>query len=524
MKKIKIYMLLVAFFFGCADRLEDDSINPNANTAAIFFQTEQDAVSSVNACYNALIIDGFYNRMGLVMADARSDELIGRSPWDVLSTVGNFVMPATSAGASIIWEGGYILISRANQTLEGVADMDIDQDVKNRVLGQAYFLRALGHYQLTIFYKDVPIVTAVPKTEEERKPATSTQAEVWARIKADLELAKGLLPWNYDNVTGPDQGQNQRATQGAARALLGKAHLYTQEWAAAVEEFDAVIASGEYALTPNFADNFTENPAIEQANPEPIFQVEFTNDESPDLNWGGVPSANWRQFSAVAPTYAARGFGFFDFFPSDWLYNEMKLELTINGKTDPRMLTTILSYEPDDGFTTAYGKDWLTPAPEGAGYTVEEIFIKKFTRADQGVPNETASLNSGINHPVIRYGDVLLMNAEAKNEMGNTAEAAALIQEVRNRANLPDRTAEFAAFSQAQMREQLAHERVMELAIEGSRINDLIRWGWFYDANKLAALKTHDPEFSNWTPGAEYLRIPQSELDINPNLRPNTGN
>ena len=71
-------------------------------------------------------------------------------------------MPATSAGAPIIWEGSYILISRANQTLEGVANMEIDQDLKNRVLGQAYFLRALGHYQLTIYYKDVPIVTKVP--------------------------------------------------------------------------------------------------------------------------------------------------------------------------------------------------------------------------------------------------------------------------------------------------------------------------------------------------------------------------
>ena len=77
---------------GCADILQQDSINPNANTSEIFFQTEQDAISSINACYNALIVDGFYNRMGLVMADARSDELGGRSPWDVLSTVGNFVL------------------------------------------------------------------------------------------------------------------------------------------------------------------------------------------------------------------------------------------------------------------------------------------------------------------------------------------------------------------------------------------------------------------------------------------------
>ncbi|HKZ37131.1 MAG TPA: RagB/SusD family nutrient uptake outer membrane protein [Chryseolinea sp.] len=519
----KLYFILTLLLLACSDQLEEDSLNPNFNIPEIFFKTETDAVSSINAVYNALIVDGFYNRMGAAMADARSDELIGRSPWDVLSTVGNFVMPATSAGAPIIWEGSYILISRANQTLEGVADMQINQDLKNRVLGQAYFLRALGHYQLTIYYKDVPVITKV-STLEDRFPTTSTQADVWAQIKSDLEQAKSLLPASYNDVTGPDQGQNQRVTLDAAQALLGKAHLYTQQWQAAETEFDAIITAGRHALTPRYADNFTENPGIEQSNPEPIFQVEFTNDESPDLNWGGVPSATWRQFSAIAPTYAARGFGFFDFYPSKWLYDQMKLEKTIDGKTDPRLLATILSYEPTDEYTTAYTKDWLTPAPAGAGFLANEIFIKKFTRADLGRTSDTEVLNSGINYPVIRYADVLLMNAEAKNEQGKTALAAGLIQQVRDRANLPDREAEFAAFSKEQMRDQIAHERLMEFAIEGSRINDIIRWGWFNNPTKVAELKTHDPEFANWTPGKEYLPVPQIELDRNPNLSKNSAN
>ncbi|HZB12268.1 MAG TPA: RagB/SusD family nutrient uptake outer membrane protein, partial [Chryseolinea sp.] len=401
-----------------------------------------------------------------------------------------------------------------------VEPMAINQDLKNRVLGQAYFLRALGHYQLTIYYKDVPIVTAVAKTVEERYPETSSQADVWNQIKADLEQAKTLLPVNYIGVTGIDQGQNQRVKLDAARALLGKAHLYTQEWQAAETEFEAIIDDGRHALTQNYAHNFTEDPGIELTNPEPIFQVEFTNDESPDLNWGGVPSATWRQFSAVAPTYAARGFGFYDFFPTKWLYDQMKTEKTIGGKTDPRLLATILSYEPADGYTTAYTKNWLTEAE----FAADEIFIKKFTRADLGLTSETAQLNSGINYPLIRYADVLLMNAEAKNELGKPAEAAALIQQVRDRATLPDREAEFAALSKEQMRDRIAHERLMEFAIEGSRINDIIRWGWFNDPAKVAELKAHDPEFANWVPGKEYLPIPQIELDRNPNLSKNSAN
>lgn len=522
MNKIKLYYLFtLVLLLGCADQLQEDSINPNASVPSTFFKTEADAITSINAAYNALITDGFYNRMGAVMADARSDELIGRSPWEPLATVGNFSLPATSPGAIIIWQGSYFLIGRANQTLEGVAGMEINQDLKNRVLGQAYFLRALGHYQLAIFYRDAPIITKVPVTLEERYPATNTQADLWVQIKSDLEQAKTLLPLNYNDVTGSDKNQNQRVKRDAARALLGKAHLYTKQWQAAEAEFDAIIDDGQHSLATRYADNFTENPGIEQANPEPIFQVEFTNDESPDLNWGDVaPTATWRQFSAIAPTYGARGFGFFDFYPSKFLYDEMKAEKTVEGKTDPRLLATILSYEPADGYTTAYTKDWVT----GAGYGTSEIFIKKFTRADLGLTSEGAVLNSGINYPVIRYADVLLMNAEAKNELGKTAEAAELIQEVRDRATLPDRQAEFAAFNKTQMRDQIAHERLMEFAIEGSRINDLIRWGWFEDPAKVAILKTHDPEFANWKPGKEYLPIPQVELDRNPNLDKNDAN
>ena len=78
--------------------------------------------------------------------------------------------------------------------------------------------------------------------------------------------------------------------------------------------------------------------------------------------------------------------------------------------------------------------------------------------------------------------------------------------------------------TQAQMRDQLAHERALEFSIEGQRINDLIRWGWFYNPTKLAELKTHDIDFNSWRAGHEYLPVPQSELDVNKNLSPNPAN
>src|SRR5258708_17845830 len=119
-------VLLVLLFFGCADQLQRDSINPNLPTNATFFKTDGDAISSVNAIYNVLTIDGFYNRMGAVMADGRGDELTSRSPWDVLVTSSNFTMPSTSAGAPIIWADCYTMINRANQTIDGVTPMTMD--------------------------------------------------------------------------------------------------------------------------------------------------------------------------------------------------------------------------------------------------------------------------------------------------------------------------------------------------------------------------------------------------------------
>jgi len=521
MKKIFILLSTIGLLLACNDRLQQDSINPNLPTTATFFKTEQDAVSSVNAVYTGLIVDGFFNRMGAVMADGRSDELSSRSPWDVLSTVAAFVMPSTSAGAPIIWADSYNLINRANQTIAGVGAMtNIDANLKNRVLGQAYFLRAFAHFHVSLFYKDVPIMTKVPVTQDDYFPKTSTQADVWTQVIADLVLAKTLLPADYASVTGIDQGQKDRITLGAAQSLLGRVYLYQGNWAAAEAEFDAVIGSGKYALAANYTDNFTENPGVEQANPEAIFSVEFTNDQSPTLNWGGVPDASWRQFCAVAPTYGALNFGFTDFYPTQWLYQEYQLEKTITGGKDPRLFGTIVSNEPADGHTTVYGVPWASQ-----NYAPNAIWIKKFTRCDQGVVNETSNFNSGINYLVIRYADVLLMDAEAKNEIGGKqAAVASLLKQVRDRATLPDLTATFTGMSQSQMRDQIAHERVTELGVEGKRINDIIRWGWLKDPVKVAQLKAHDFEWNNWVPGHEYLPIPQTELDQNPNLSKNSAN
>jgi hypothetical protein len=202
-----------------------------------------------------------------------------------------------------------------------------------------------------------------------------------------------------------------------------------------------------------------------------------------------------------------------------WIYNEYKVEPTVDGKSDPRLLATIASYEPADNSTMAYGRPWFN-APDA-------IYPRKYTNdgVGNGKPDEFSPFGeSGINYRVLRYADILLMYAETLNELNRTAEAYPFIQQVRSRAHLAELTTVRPAMTQAQMRDQLAHERALEFAIEGQRINDLIRWGWFSDPAKLALLKTHDVDFNTYQPGNEYLPVPQQELDANKNLSPNTAN
>ena len=153
--------------------------------------------------------------------------------------------------------------------------------------------------------------------------------------------------------------------------------------------------------------------------------------------------------------------------------------------------------------------------PVGNGFAPDDFFIAKHTFANLGGGD---AFTAGFNYPIIRYADVVLMYAECLANNGNISQAASMVQMVRNRANLPDRSAEFGGYSLDQFMEQIAHERVMELAIEGHRWYDIMRWGWLEDPNKLAELQANDAEFNTFVPQRTVMPIPLTELDRNPNL------
>ncbi|PTS99363.1 RagB/SusD family nutrient uptake outer membrane protein [Pedobacter sp. HMWF019] len=517
MKKILYGVLLGLAFTGCKKQL--DIQNPNAKTIDLYWKTEADAKAGLDAVYNSLIQDGTYMRMFPALTDGRGDDFTGDSPWSDLVQVGNFTIPSNSGPVQWLWATHYQLVWRANQVIFNVPSITMNEDLKKRLLGQAHFLRGLAYFNLAVTYKVVPLIDELPTDKTKYFPHTATEEALWNQIIADFKAAKDALPLSYVGLTGADAGQIGRATKGAATGMLGKAYLYREKWQDAATEFNDLIngsMKGTYRLMADYRDNFKE---INKNNAESLFEVQFGQPDALGgtvMNYGGEPNANWKQVSSTGRTYAMDGYGYSDFLPTRWIYNEYKIEKTKTDKSDPRLLATIASYEPDDNSITVYGNTW--PFAQTA------IYPRKYTHDGLNWPGNDDQENSGINYRIMRYADVLLMYAEALNESGNTTAAYDYIQQVRDRANLPDLRTTKPGLSQDQMRDQIAHERALEFAIESIRINDIIRWKWLYKPEKLAILKAHDGDFNTWTPGKEYLPIPLSELNVNPNISRNPAN
>jgi len=236
------------------------------------------------------------------------------------------------------------------------------------------------------------------------------------------------------------------------------------------------------------------------------------------LGWGGIPQTDWGKASARAITYGPRQFGFTDVQPTVTLFNEFKQELTVSGQVDPRLDATIFYNKPG---ATLYGQSFAAVYANNAA-DLNDLYCRKYQNSDGDFANEM-DWRSGINERLLRYADVLLMYAETLNETGATSAAYQYIQMVRSRVGLADLATVRPGMTQEQMRDQIAHERFLELALEGHRSDDIRRWGWYQNPAKLAWLKQRDPEFNTYTEGREYFPIPQLEMDTNQGTIQNLG-
>ncbi|MFA9190617.1 RagB/SusD family nutrient uptake outer membrane protein [Flavobacterium sp. FZUC8N2.13] len=516
--KYKIYNYLAGFFSlaiittSCVNDEDLIQVDPNNSAVDSFWKTDSDALQGVNAAYGSLLTDGSYMRSTPLLLDLKGDDTRSNSPWGAMANVGRFNSNPTDAAIyGWAYETYYQGIFRANQVLTNVPAIDFENaELKNRILGQAYFLRGLFLFHAVNMFKNVPVPTEIAAIYPQK-----TEAEGWAQVIADFKKAAELLPTSYTTVSGLDAGQKGRATKGAALGYLGKAYLFTKDFINARDTFKDVIDLGVYSLVANYRDNFTEN---NENNSESLFEVQFSREAGGvDLGWGGAPASGWGKTSARAITYGPRGFGFTDVQPTWALYNEYQEEKTSANTIDPRLDATMFYNKP--GGMQLYGQDFATRYASNTA-DLNDLFCRKYQNSD-GQKVDEFDWRSGINERLLRYADILLMYAECLNETSNTADAYTYIQIVRDRVGLPNLSIVKPNLTKEQMREQIGHERFLEFPLEGHRFDDIRRWGWLQDPVKLAWLRSRDAEFNSYAPGREFFPIPQLERDNNPGTIPN---
>jgi starch-binding outer membrane protein, SusD/RagB family len=508
MKKIIILSILASFTItGCENDL--DIVNPNEATVESFWKNQSDAIAGVNAVYSTLH-RGAISRWMPFYYIIRSDEGRSTSPaTDIVNNMDQFLVTDYNFwGAYDIWKDIYVGVFRANQVLDNVPAIPMDEAMKARVLGEAKFLRGLFYYNLVSLWGNVPLMLTTSSPND--KPVTASAAEVWGQVEKDLGEAVAVLPTSYG---AEDLG---RATKGAAQALLAKAYVQQGKYNEALVPLEWLV-TGEgksiYDLMPNYRDNFlvtTEN------NKESVFEWQFqlnpSENHDDDTDNGRPDNLNYG--TSLAQFFGPSGIGWSDGEAQRWVVDEFMLEPTAAGQRDPRLAVSFLfDYNNEAGpdATMIYGKTFT----ERYGAGNQRVWFHKFQNDHW---KDFEGYNSPNNWRYIRYADVLLMYAEALNATGSTTAAYAHVDRVRERAGLKKLSVAMPGLSQGQFLAQLKHERLLELSGEGHRWMDLARWG-----DLGPAIASRDNAFANFVIGKhELLPVPQQEIDINPSLAQNT--
>lgn len=487
----------LALTTGCQKDLLD-KVNPNQPALDTFWLTQADAAAGVTAAYSALQLPGTYARWIHFVNDIRSDEGYSLSPWTDLANSTRFIQfDYGLEPIRVVWEDHYRGVYRCNQILANVPNIKMDAAMQKQMLAEAHFLRGVFYFNLVTDYGNVPLILE-PSTITTTAPQVTPEQGI-AQVILDLQAAIADLPVNND--VG-------HATKGSAQAMLGRVYMQQHKWAEASALFKAIIDSKKYSLVPNYLDNFT---TANENNSESVFEVQFSS-----VNQGGGQDvAGASEGFERAQFFGPPGIGWTDGRARAWLLDEIS-EKTTTGDVDPRRDITVFHYP-----MLVFGRTYQQ-LNNGNGIPLTDTFWHKYE--DDRTQN-FENYFSGINFRLIRYADVLLMQAEALNELGQTSAAVPLINQVRTRpsVNLAPLT---ATFDQAGMLTQIMHERICELAGEGTRWLDLNRWGLLKtqaSLNMLAA-PNHDPDFINFKIGkSEYLPIPRNDLTADQKLKQNPG-
>jgi tetratricopeptide (TPR) repeat protein len=500
MKKIlvKVIMLMmVAWLEAC---YELDLEDPNRQNEDTFWISEDHLRMGAIACYD--LVQEYWGDRIQYLYTGLSDEGTNEYPYEFNDFV-RFKGDDLNA-FSTDWDFLYELIGRAYQVIDhsdGIEGADVAA-----ITAEARFFVALGYYHLQLIFGDhVALVEGIQSPAD--KPARAKTGQIYGIMERELKQAIPDLPLAGDY----SEAEYGLVSKGAAQALLGKVYMQQHKYTEAEAEFKNVIETGEFYLNTDFAINFD---GTEFVNPEAIFICNFVffGPEGPGSNDFSVRP---RLFS-LRETKDTWG----DLQATNFILESFDRELDKNGNPDPRRDETIFH---ENSSKTYYGENWdfwYYGNDEEDGVQNPDITTMFYKYSDQESVNahggEVDPQMTGTDFIIIRYADVLLLYAEALNQNDKTGEAYNYVNLVRARSNMNPLT---PGLSKSDFNEQLKHERLVELAGELVRFEDLKRWG---DYGPKSAV--NDPNFETFKVGrSELAPIPQEEIDLNSNLIQNPG-
>lgn len=495
--KVFTVFIMIMMVTSCSkDFLETDPIGKLA--VDDFYKTDQDALQGLVAAYDILQWTNARDWQSVYLAKTLpSDESsCGGSSAGDQPPLQEMDQMSYSAGNTVIrgaYEGNYYGIFRCNMVITRV---DPVNDYRKEIIAEAKCLRAYYYFDQLIMFGHIPLILKELIPSEYKQPQAEPEA-VYAQIEQDLKDAIPLLPLKSEQ----SQADKFRVSKGTAQALLGKVYLYEKKWKEASDMFEQVISSNEYQLSTDYSTLFKKDQEFGQ---ESLLEVSYSSARGYDwgtFGWGGnrnmENNITWQLCGPRGDYFVAGnsgmigGWGFN--YPTETIYNAFEAN-------DIRRSATVWSI-PD---LQALGGDWTgTEAYGFNGYF--RVKYGTFSSETAGPINE---LNYGTNLRLIRYSDVLLMCAEAYYRQGLEDNCRTELNKVRTRAGLADVTATGDALFTA-----IVKERQTELAFEGVRFFDLVRWG-------LAAQVLGN----KFVPGKhELFPIPLDELTNNDLMHQNPG-
>lgn len=452
-----------------------------------FFKTAKDAEQALTAVYDIVGSKGYYRDAIFPLGESSSDNIDEQTgdngDWGFhYKAISDFRWVPDNPFFVARWYDSYKGIFRANLLLEKIQDIPMDENLKSQYVAEAKFLRGLFYFTLAISYGDVPLVTEVLTRDEYASLARTDQSLIYAQIEQDLTEAADALP-----ATVSDASQIGRATRGSALGLLSRVYLYEKKWQDCVDKCEDVMGLNKYGLVENYGSLFNGQ---NENSKESLFEMQSVRNAVSFWDGGSehLYSIMWSPMIGWANWFT----------PSEDIIQSFEAG-------DIRRKASLLLVGAKDSIDLN-GDGRLDPFPDAELGSNTVYFnnanVRKFLPEGRPMNSEN---NFDINFPIIRYAEILLNYSEALNELNRPADALIPLNEVRNRAKLPDAT----TTNQNDLREIIYHERRIELVFEGHRFFDIKRQGRAEAILGPLGFKTGVHE---------YFPIPQAELDLNPNL------